>query len=363
MRKICIILGTRPEIIKMSPIILECQKRELDFFIIHTGQHYSFELDKIFFEDLSLPKPKYNLDIGSGNHGEMTGKMLIAIESVLTKENPDIVLVEGDTNSVLAGALAAVKLNIKVGHIEAGLRSYDRFMPEEINRVMVDHVADFLFVPTLSTKENLLKEGIDRNKIFIVGNTIVDAVLYNIKLAKSKSSILDKLEIKKDEYALLTLHRPSNVDNKESFSQILNSLAHLKNFAINNIIFPIHPRTEHNLKTFDLLLPECVKKIESVGYLDMLQLIDSAKIILTDSGGIQEEACILNTLCVTLRDNTERPETLKVKSNILAGNNRKIIINSVEQMLNEGGNWENPFGDGKSAMYILDVIVKHGISH
>ena len=191
--KILIIFGTRPEIIKMSPVIRECEKQDLDYFILHTGQHYSYNLDKIFFKDLELPAAKYNLDVGSGTHAEETGKMLIGIEKILREEKPDIVLVEGDTNTVLAGALAASKLQIKVGHVEAGLRSHDRTMPEEINRVLADHVSDFLFAPTEKARENLLNEGVEENKIFVTGNTIVDAVYQNLEIARRKEDILNKL--------------------------------------------------------------------------------------------------------------------------------------------------------------------------
>ena len=191
--KILIIFGTRPEIIKMSPVIRECEKQDLDYFILHTGQHYSYNLDKIFFKDLELPAAKYNLDVGSGTHAEETGKMLIGIEKILKEEKPDLVLVEGDTNSVLAGALAASKLQIKVGPVEAGLRSHDRTMPEEINRVLADHVSDFLFAPTEKARENLLNEGVEENKIFVTGNTIVDAVYQNLEIARRKEDILNKL--------------------------------------------------------------------------------------------------------------------------------------------------------------------------
>ncbi|HJH26385.1 MAG TPA: UDP-N-acetylglucosamine 2-epimerase (non-hydrolyzing) [Methanophagales archaeon] len=209
--KISIILGTRPEIIKMSPVIRECEKQSLDYFIFHTGQHYSYNLDKIFFEELELPKAKYNLDVGSGTHAKETGMMLIGIEKVLKEKKPDVVLVEGDTNTVLAGALSAAKLHIKVGHIEAGLRSYDRNMPEEINRVLADHVSDYLFAPTEKAKENLLREGIEKNKIFVTGNTIVDAVYQNLEIAKRKVDILNKLNMNPEEYFLVTAHRQENV--------------------------------------------------------------------------------------------------------------------------------------------------------
>jgi UDP-N-acetylglucosamine 2-epimerase (non-hydrolysing) len=215
--RIAIIVGTRPEIIKMSPVIRELENQRLSYFILHTGQHYSYSMDKVFFEQLKLPKPKYNLEVGSGTHAKQTGKMLIGIEKVLRREKPDVVLVEGDTNTVLSGALAACKLMIKVGHIEAGLRSYDRSMPEEINRIIADHVSDYLFAPTAKSKKNLLKEGIDKTKIFITGNTIVDAVLQNIELAKDKAL---PLTTQIHEYFLVTLHRQENVDEKERLEKI-----------------------------------------------------------------------------------------------------------------------------------------------
>jgi UDP-N-acetylglucosamine 2-epimerase (non-hydrolysing) len=222
--KIAVILGTRPEIIKMSPVLRALENQTIDYFILHTGQHYSYNLDKIFFEELELPAPKYNLDIGSGTHAEETGKMLIGIEKILKEEKPDIVLVEGDTNTVLAGALAASKLHIKVGHVEAGLRSYDRTMPEEINRVLADHLSDYLFAPTEKAKENLLGEGIEENKIFVTGNTIVDAVYQNLEIAKRKVDILNRLNPNLKEYFLVTAHRQENADVKEKLKGVLKGL-------------------------------------------------------------------------------------------------------------------------------------------
>ena len=219
-----IILGTRPEIIKMSPVISECEKQQIDFFILHTGQHYSYEMDKIFFEELELPGAKYNLDIGSGSHAEQTGKMLIEIEPILTEEKPNTILVEGDTNTVLAGALVATKLGMNVGHVEAGLRSFDRNMPEEINRVLTDHVSDYLFAPTETAKQNLQKEGIAESKIFVTGNTIVDAVYRNSEIANEKAKIVETSWLKKGEYFLATAHRQENVDVKERLQGIMKGL-------------------------------------------------------------------------------------------------------------------------------------------
>ena len=353
--KFAIIIGTRPEIIKMAPVIREYQKRKLNFFILHTNQHYSENMDKIFFKELDLPLPKYSLSIGSGTHGEMTGRMLIEIEKVLLKEKPDVILIEGDTNTVLASALAAVKLQIKIAHIEAGLRSYFREMPEEINRILVDHCSDFLFAPTKEAKENLIKEGISRKKIFAVGNTIVDAIYQNLKLSSKKSKILNYLNLKNKEYFLVTVHRQENVDKKEKLKNILKGLELVWRKTNLPIIFPIHPRTKKRVKEFKLKIPKGIITIQPKGYLDFLNLEKNSRLILTDSGGIQEEACILKVPCVTLRENTERPETLKVKSNILVGTNHERILEGVIKMLKKKSNWKNLFGDGKSAKRIISI--------
>ena len=222
--KVSVILGTRPEIIKMSPIVRILEREAYEYFIVHSGQHYSYNMDKIFFEQLKLPEAKYNLEVGSGSHAEQTGKMLISIELVLKKEKPKVVLVQGDTNTTLAGALAAVKLGIKVGHVEAGLRSYDRRMPEEINRTLVDHCSDLLFAPTQKSKTILLSEGIPENKIFVTGNTIVDAVTQNLELSREKEQIFNELGIEKGKYFLVTVHRQENVDYEERFKNILIGL-------------------------------------------------------------------------------------------------------------------------------------------
>ena len=354
--KIVIILGTRPEIIKMSPIIREFEKQNVDFFILHTGQHYSYNLDRIFFQELDLPAPRYNLEVGSGSHAEETGKMLIGIEKILLNEMPDIVLVEGDTNTVLAGALASIKLHLKVGHVEAGLRSYDRTMPEEINRVLVDHCSDYLFAPTENAKENLLKEGISVDKIVVTGNTIVDALYQNLEMAKRKTDILSKLNLEKQEYFLATAHRQENVDVRERLKGILDGLELIYHEFNVPIIYPIHPRTVKRIKNFGLEVPKGVELIEPLGFLEFLQLEANAKLVLADSGGVQEETCILRVPCVTLRETTERPETLKVGSSILVGTNKEKIWEGVNIMLNKEKNWTNPFGDGRAGEKIWEHI-------
>lgn len=354
--KISIILGTRPEIIKMSPIIRECEKKRLDYFILHTGQHYSYNLDKIFFQELSLPEAKYNLDVGSGSHAEETGKMLMGIENILMEEKPDVVLVEGDTNTVLAGALAASKLHIKVGHVEAGLRSHDRNMPEEINRILADHCSDYLFAPTEEAKANLLKEGILMNNIFVTGNTIVDAVHQNLEIAKMKADVLTKLDLEKGGYFLVTAHRQENVDVKERLKDILDGLELIYSEFNHPIIYPIHPRTMKRLREFGLEVQKGVRLIDPLGFLEFLQLEANTELILTDSGGVQEESCILKVPCVTLRDNTERPETIEVGSNILVGVNQDKILRGVKKMLSKERKWKNPFGDGRASERIVGLI-------
>jgi UDP-N-acetylglucosamine 2-epimerase (non-hydrolysing) len=307
----------------------------------------------LFFEELNLPEATYNLDVGSGLHGEQTAKMLSGIEKILLTEIPDIVLVQGDTNTVLAGALAASKLHIKVGHVEAGLRSFDRNMPEEINRVLADHISDMLFAPTENSRELLLKEGIPQSRIFVTGNTVVDAVYQNQEIAKKKSDILKKFSLEENKYILVTAHREENVDVKEKLAGILEGLERIYNEFQLPILFPIHPRTEKRIKEFGLEIPQGVQPVSPQGYLDFLLLEASASLIVTDSGGLQEEACILKVPCVTLRDNTERPETIEVGANVLAGIKSENIFKFAKEMMTKERHWRNPFGDGDAAQRII----------
>lgn len=359
--KLAIILGTRPEIIKLSPIIRLCESKKLDYFLLHTNQHYSYEMDRIFFNDLKLPQPTFNLNIGSGSHGYQTGRMLEGTENILLKENPDVTVIEGDTNTTLAGALASVKLHVPVAHVESGMRSFDMKMPEEINRVLTDHCAHFLFCPTKSAKKNLLNEGIGESKIYLVGDTLADATIYNIKIAEKHSSILKTLEIKSKKYFLITIHRVSNVDEKENLTEILKAIKTISELYDIPVTFPIHPRTKKRVKEFELeklLEIDNVKVIEPVGYLDFLMLEKNALVALTDSGGVQEECCYLKTPCVTLRNETEWEETVEAGANILAGADEKKIVECVKVMLETERNWKHPLGDGKAGERIVNILLR-----
>ena len=340
----------------MSPIIRECERLGLDYFILHSGQHYSYEMDQVFFEQLRLPSAKYNLDVGSGNHGEQTGKMLAGLEKILLKEEPDVVLVEGDTNTVLAGALSAAKLKIPVGHVEAGLRSYDRSMPEEINRVIADHISDFLFAPTEISKKTLLHEGIPEEKIFVTGNPIVDAIYQNLEISKERFEILNDLGLNDRDFFLITIHRQENVDSQERLASITKSLLAIKSVFGIDLIYPIHPRTKKCLKSFGINL-DGVRCVEPLDYLSFLHLQRNARLVITDSGGVQEEACILKVPCVTLRDNTERPETLEVGSNVLAGVSPEKVLEKTIMMMNVSNGWVNPFGDGNAGQRIIEILM------
>ena len=352
--KIAIVLGTRPEIIKMSPIIRECERRALSYFVLHTGQHYSYEMDSIFFEELELPKPKHNLGVGSGSHAEETGRMLIAAEQVLLDEQPDIVLVQGDTNSVLAGALAAAKLRIKIGHVEAGMRSYDRNMPEEINRILTDHISDCLFAATDNARRTLLGEGIPESRVFTTGSTVVEAISQCLDIASRKAKC--EPDLNPSDYFLLTLHREENVDVQDRLANILSGLGMLSQELGLPVLWPAHPRTRRNLENFRLGIPSGVKVTKPVGFFEFLQLEKNAKLILTDSGGVQMEACILRIPCVTLRHTTEWVETLEIGANVLAGYEPDDILRSVSEMLARGNHWSNPFGDGTAAGQTVDII-------
>jgi UDP-N-acetylglucosamine 2-epimerase len=315
--KIISVVGARPQFVKLSALSRELRKNHTEI-ILHTGQHYDDELSRVFFSQLSIPRPDYNLGIGSADHGEQTGRMLTGIEQVLLFEKPDLVIVYGDTNSTLAGALAAAKRQIPVAHVEAGLRSFVRSMPEEINRVIADHVSSLLFCPTPTAVRNLKKEGITRG-VHLVGDVMYDSFRSNLNLAEKRSTINKKLKLRKKEFYLLTLHRAENTDVEENLKKLVGILLSLKL----KVVFPVHPRTRKRLSRLglrtSLLSVENLAMLEPVSYLDMLILEKNARFILTDSGGVQKEAFYLKTPCLTLRNETEWVETLKGGLNRLVG--------------------------------------------
>ena len=365
--KIATILGTRPEIIKMAPIIDEISKRGIDQIVLHTGQHYDKEMSDNFFRDLEIPTPDYNIHVGSGTHGKQTGLMMQGIEEVLLEEKPDIVLVQGDTNAVLAGALVASKLHIAIGHVEAGLRSFDMTMPEEVNRRAADVTSTMYFIPTEESAINLLAEGFSHKNLLITGNTVVDACFRHLEIAKKRGfeeESLADLDIENMENILtLTMHRAENVDVKE---RVINIIGALKELSDMNIIFPIHPRTKNTLENFGLFDElnnlEHVHIIKPLGYLDFLLLTSKSTLILTDSGGLQEEAITLDVPALTLRYNTERPETVTAGGNILVGSDKDAILENARKILSDKEfadkmkNAPNPYGQGDSAKLTVDAI-------
>ena len=360
--KVCVVVGTRPGIIKMSPLISRLGERETPSFTIHAGQHYSYKLDEKMFEDLDLEPPKYHLEDVKNHeyHGEQTAAMLKGIEEVLLEERPEYVLVCGDANFNLAGALAARKLRLKLGHVEAGLRSGDWRMPEEHNRVMIDHISNYLFAPTEQAKQNAIEDNV-KGEVVVTGNTIVDAVDRNLTIARDRSNILADLGLSEHEYAVFTAHREENVDDTEVLGDLITVADQFTEQTGLNLVYPIHPRTEKRLEQFGLKdridAVDGLQLVEPLGYLDFLRLLSTAELALTDSGGIQEEACILQVPCVTLRKNTERPETVKVGANRVAGTNPQDVMAAVTTMRAVERKWENPFGDGRAAEHILETIL------
>jgi len=323
--KIVTIVGARPQFIKCAPLSREL-RREHTEVLVHTGQHYDYGMSDVFFADLAIPEPDYNLGVGSGPQGMQTGEILARVEDVLLKEEPDLAIVFGDTNSTLAGALAAVKLHIPVAHVEAGLRSFDRTMPEEINRVVTDHVSALLFCPTETAVRNLAREGI-RNGVFLVGDVMVDALAYNRGIAAERSRVLPRFGLQPGNYLVLTVHRPANTDSREHMEAILAALGD----AGLPVLFPIHPRTRKMLELYGLRdrLPENILATEPLGYLDMLEAMACAGKVLTDSGGVQKEAYLLGVPCITLRETTEWVETVQDGWNVLVGADRERIGDAV----------------------------------
>lgn len=351
--RIASIVGARPQFIKAAPVSRVLRKSHEEI-LIHTGQHYDEELSGFFFEELDILTPDYNLEIGSSYHGKQTGVIMISLEPVLIKEKPDIVLVYGDTNSTLAGALTAAKLHIPVAHVEAGLRSHDKRMPEEINRVLTDHISDILFAPTKKAVENLKKEGIVKG-IYNVGDVMYDSLLHNIRTAESKSTILDSLELKKKEYLLATIHRAENTDVKENLKKIIESFIE----SGEKIVFPAHLRTFKYLKEYNLIKKldnsDNVLLMKPIGYLDFLKLMNHSKKILTDSGGVQKEAYFLKVPCITLRNTTEWIETVEDGWNVLVGTDKEKITEMI-RYFEPKGKQRNVFGDGRASEKIGEML-------
>ena len=360
--KVVNVVGARPNFMKIAPLMKAYEAFEgIEPLLVHTGQHYDERMSDLFFRQLDIPEPDVNLGVGSGSHAQQTAQIMARFEPIVLEHKPDVVVVVGDVNSTIACALVAVKLGITVAHVEAGLRSFDRSMPEEINRILTDTISDLLFVTEDSGKENLLREGIDESRIFFVGNVMIDTLLNNRAKAEA-STILGDLRLEPDRYVVLTLHRPSNVDDPIVFGHILDALETIQEDT--PVVFPMHPRTRKNLDGSPMgrrirAMPG-LHLLDPIGYLDFLKLTSGAKCVLTDSGGIQEETTILKVPCLTLRENTERPCTVEVGSNRLVGTDPKNIIAAWEDVVM--GRWPEPrvpeLWDGKAAERIVRIIVE-----
>jgi UDP-N-acetylglucosamine 2-epimerase len=354
--KVASIVGARPNFVKLAPVS-EALRKRCDEVIIHTGQHYDYEMDALFFDELQIPKPAYHLEVGSGSHGAQTGEMLIGIEAALLREQPDAVLVFGDTNTTFAGALAAAKMQMTVGHVEAGLRSFNRAMPEEINRVLTDHCSDLLFCPTETAVGNLAAEGITTG-VSLTGDVMVDALRTHTQMAETSSHVLDDLALTPREYCLATIHRPSNTDVERNLKSIIETFA-----GIANGVFPCHPRTERFLRKYGLweYARSHLNVIRPAGYFDMIVLEKNARLILTDSGGVQKEAYILKVPCITLRDETEWVETVEDGWNILVGNDRDKIMDAVAHFSPPRAQ-RHVFGRGDASTRIAATLVEHALT-
>lgn len=354
MKKIVTIVGARPQFVKAAVISRLIRNEYSDRFkeiIVHTGQHYDENMSDVFFKEMMIPKPDINLNIGSGSHGKMTGRMLEKIEEVVLEEKPDILLVYGDTNSTIAGALAASKLHVPVAHVEAGLRSFNMKMPEEQNRILTDHISSFLFCPTETAVKNLDKEGIKKG-VFNTGDVMYDASLFYEKFACPPDSI--KLS---DEFALITLHRAENTDSYENLKSIVEAL----NESGINAIMPLHPRSKKMLEQFNLKFKENIRLIEPVGFLNMIFLEKNCNMIITDSGGVQKEAYFFKKPCITLRDQTEWVETVESGWNVLAGSDKEKIMDKISY-LNTVGEYSRFYGNGRAGVNILNNLLKKTVS-
>ena len=364
MLKVLLIAGARPNFMKVAPIYAEMKRRPADFapMIVHTGQHYDAAMSEAFFDDLGMPKPDIHLGVGSASHAVQTAKIMTEFETVVSRQKPDWVLVVGDVNSTIACALVCAKLGVRVAHVEAGLRSRDRTMPEEINRILTDSISDLLFTTSQDADENLRQEGIRANKIRFVGNVMIDSLIAHLKIAEN-SKVREELSLDGKDYAVLTLHRPSNVDDKSVFSGILDALLTIAERI--PIIFPVHPRTKAKIEEFgfaERIADSALRLIEPLGYLDFMRLYSGAKLVLTDSGGLQEETTVLGIPCLTLRHNTERPITIEMGTNVLVGTDPNKVKQGAFDVLDNktfalGANIP-PLWDGRAAGRICDELLK-----
>jgi UDP-N-acetylglucosamine 2-epimerase (non-hydrolysing) len=363
-RPIVLVVGARPNFVKAGPIIDSFEYRGMDYVLLHTGQHYDYELSKSFFDDFSMKEPDINLGVGSGNHGEQTGKIMIELEKALFRIDPSIVVVFGDVNSTVAASLVASKLHIPIAHIEAGLRSFDRRMPEEINRVLTDSISDFLFTPSIDANKNLEVEGISSDKIFFVGNIMIDSLKKYLKKAKSRK-VFSEFGLDEKKYWVLTLHRPSNVDTKEKFFEILSAMDFIRRHI--TVVFSMHPRTKKMIGEFELYKDfpwisggDNFISINPIGYIDFLSLEYYSQAVLTDSGGMQEETTFLNIPCVTIRENTERPITVDIGTNVLCSSGKDIIKSAEDILQNDNKKGKIPMlWDGNTAERIVEVLSQH----
>jgi UDP-GlcNAc3NAcA epimerase len=354
--KVLTVVGARPQFIKAAPVSRALRAAGHTEFLVHTGQHYDFRMSEVFFEEMGLAEPDINLEVGSGSHAYQTGEMLVRLEEVIEQQQPDWTLCYGDTNSTLAAALAACKLRFPIAHVEAGLRSFNREMPEEHNRVLTDHCSDLLFCPTETALNNLAREGITRG-VHLVGDTMFDAVLQFASAARERSTILADLGLKSKNYLLATLHRPYNTDVSENLQRILAAFAEVGEA----VVFPVHPRSRQKIAELEAsaggrMTNSLLKMIEPVGYLDMLVLEQNARLILTDSGGMQKEAYFFGVPCVTLRPETEWVETVEAGWNVLTGADREQILKAVKTRVWPQSEPPAIFGDGRAAHHIVEKL-------
>jgi len=357
MGRIVTIIGTRPEIIKMAPVVKALDALDHEHILVHSGQHYDMMMDRVFFRDLKLREPDRQFELKDQPPHLQVATTMRQIAGVT--EDADLVLVHGDTNTTMAGAVLANKQGRRLAHVEAGIRSFDRSMPEEINRTVADHLSNHLFAPTLVSRQNLERENV-REGVHVVGNSVIDALIENAPIAEKRSDILTRLGLAPRGYIVLTFHRQENVDSRERLAVALDAFDAAATEADRPIVFPIHPRTAKRLREFGLekraASMKALRQIEPTGYLDMLLLEKEAALVMTDSGGLQEESCFFRVPCVTLRANTERPETLEIGSNVLSGTEPERVRNAVRQQLDRTHEWPNPYGDGTTSRKIASIV-------